>query len=84
MGLTVDSFAGDVVNVEAFGAVGSTNFITVVQLLLLSPRHHSHRPHDTQRQQTLHFGPGEDRKIRSLTAKTAKMLKSLRCECVHG
>lgn len=55
--LTIDSFIGDVVHVEALGAVGSPNFVAVLRLLLRSSRQNQHdqRVNDTENQQRLHF-----------------------------
>lgn len=56
--LTVDSFIGDIIHVEAFGAVGSSNFVAVFRLLLRSYRQsqHDQRVNYTQHQHRLHFG----------------------------
>lgn len=40
--LTVYSFVRNIVHVEALGAVSSTNFVAVFQLLLCGSRHNQH------------------------------------------
>lgn len=54
--LTVDSFVRNIVHVEALGAVSSTNFVAVFQLLLCSSRQsqHNQRADYTEHECRLH------------------------------
>lgn len=82
--LTIDSFIGDVVHVEALGAVGSPNFVAVLRLLLRSSRQNQHdqRVNDTENQQRLHFvsaGGNRAKKIKKIKAKGALRISESDC-----
>lgn len=87
--LTVYSFVGDVVDVEAFGAVRGANFVAVFQLLLRRARdtQHDQRANHTQHRQRLHLrrrhssNEHEEKKVEWSSSDSAENSSTRSGEC---